>query len=192
MDELTIRPATPSDRPHLRAAVVELQEHESRLHETSLPGEAIADAYLAWMLGEAAKGGAAFVAEVDGAFAGFVAGWIVDEDNIAQTADSMPRCSAMISWTCASSGGEPWRSARSRSISRRRRSSPSSFSSDQSLSYGRASRPAAQSGLCSISRRKPLDEFAPMAQMKKSASTRSWSGIDCVSVRARRRRSMAN
>jgi hypothetical protein len=101
MDELTIRPATPSDRPHLRAAVVELQEHESRLHETSLPGEAIADAYLAWMLGEAAKGGAAFVAEVDGAFAGFVAGWIVDEDNIAQTADSMPRCSAMISWTCA-------------------------------------------------------------------------------------------
>ena len=88
MNELSIRPATPLDRPRLRGAIVELQEHERRLHDSRLPGEAIADAYLEWMLGEAAKAGAALVAEVDGAFAGFVAGWIVNEDNIAQTADS--------------------------------------------------------------------------------------------------------
>lgn len=88
MDELTIRPATPSDQPRLRTAIVELQEHERRLHASRLPGEAIADAYLAWMLDEVAKGGAAFVAEVDSAFAGFAAGWLLNEDNIAQTADS--------------------------------------------------------------------------------------------------------
>ena len=88
MDELTVRPARPSDWPRLRAAIVELQEHERRLHDARLPGEAIADAYLAWMLDEAAKGGALFIAEVDGAFAGFAAGWVVNEDNVAETADS--------------------------------------------------------------------------------------------------------
>jgi hypothetical protein len=46
MGELTIRNAAPSDRPHLRMAVVELQEHERNLHATRLPGETIADAYL--------------------------------------------------------------------------------------------------------------------------------------------------
>jgi ribosomal protein S18 acetylase RimI-like enzyme len=88
MTGLSIRGATPSDREALRGAIVELQEHERRLHATRLSGETIADAYLAWMLEQAAQRGAALVAEVDGDFAGFAAGWIVEESNIAETPDS--------------------------------------------------------------------------------------------------------
>jgi GNAT superfamily N-acetyltransferase len=88
MDGLTIRPATRSDRQNLRAAIVELQEHERRLHATRLPGEQIAGAYLDWMLGQAEASGAALVAEADGTFAGFAAGWVVEDDAIAETADS--------------------------------------------------------------------------------------------------------
>jgi ribosomal protein S18 acetylase RimI-like enzyme len=65
-----------------------LQEHERRLHATRLPGETIADAYLEWMLSKAAESGAIFIAEVDGAFGGFIAGWIENGDNLAETPDS--------------------------------------------------------------------------------------------------------
>ena len=85
---LKIRPATPSDRPRLRAAVVELHESERRLHDSRLPGEETADAYLDWMLVEAKKGGAVLVAEARGAFAGFASGWIVQENLIEETPDS--------------------------------------------------------------------------------------------------------
>jgi ribosomal protein S18 acetylase RimI-like enzyme len=88
MKEPTIRTAIPSDRPHLLQAVVELQDYERRLHATRLPGEEIADAYLDWMLKQAAEGGAVLVAEIDDAFAGFVAGWIEQQHNIAETPDS--------------------------------------------------------------------------------------------------------
>ena len=81
MSLLIVRPAAPFDLPHLRAAMVELQEHERLLHATRLPGEAVADAYLAWMLDRAAEAsGAAVIAEADGAFAGFAAGWVVEDD----------------------------------------------------------------------------------------------------------------
>jgi len=88
MDRLIVRPASPLDRPHLRAAIVELQDCERGLHPTRLPGEAIADAYLDWMLNRAAASGATLVADVDGAFAGFAAGWIEDGSNIAETPES--------------------------------------------------------------------------------------------------------
>jgi ribosomal protein S18 acetylase RimI-like enzyme len=78
---VTIRPATPTDRPHLRKAVVELQDHERRLHATRLPGEEIADAYLDWMQRQAAAG-AVLVAESDGAFVGFVAGWVEEAEGM--------------------------------------------------------------------------------------------------------------
>jgi phosphinothricin acetyltransferase len=48
----------------------------------------MADAYLEWMLKKAAVQGAVLVAEIDGAFAGFVAGWVEDEEHIAETPDS--------------------------------------------------------------------------------------------------------
>ncbi len=88
MDELTIRAAKPSDGPQLRRAVIELQDHESQLHPSRLPGEQIADAYLAWMAGRAAQRGAVLIAELDGVFAGFVAGWIEEEKHIEETPDS--------------------------------------------------------------------------------------------------------
>ena len=73
---LLIRPASPADRPQLRTAIVEMQDHERRLHATRLPGDQIADAYLDWMIERAKADGAVFVAESDGAFCGFVAGWV--------------------------------------------------------------------------------------------------------------------
>ena len=89
MDGLTIRVARPSDGPQLRRAVVELQDHERRLHPSRLPGEQIADAYLAWIEKRAAERcGAVLVAEIDGAFAGFVAGWIEEESHICETPES--------------------------------------------------------------------------------------------------------
>jgi len=89
MDEPNIRPAISSDWPQLRLAVTELQEHERRLHPTRLPGEQIADAYLKWMQKQAGdKDGAVLVAEIESGFVGFVAGWIEQEHNIAETAAS--------------------------------------------------------------------------------------------------------
>ena len=83
-----VRPAVADDRATLRQAVVELQEHERRLHATRLPAAHIADAYLDWMLARAECDGAVLVAEQGGAFAGFVAGWIEQADAVAETADS--------------------------------------------------------------------------------------------------------
>jgi ribosomal protein S18 acetylase RimI-like enzyme len=85
MEGLSIRAAALSDRPQLRRAVVELQDHERRLHSSRLPGDQIADAYLAWMEERAAEHGAVLIAEIDGAFAGFVAGWIEEESHICET-----------------------------------------------------------------------------------------------------------
>jgi ribosomal protein S18 acetylase RimI-like enzyme len=88
MGGLTIRPAAQSDGPRLRAAIVELHEHERRLHDSRLPGEETADAYLAWMIAEARQGGAVLVAEVGHEFAGFAAGWIAEDNVIEETPDS--------------------------------------------------------------------------------------------------------
>ncbi|MGH6868721.1 MAG: GNAT family N-acetyltransferase [Methylocella sp.] len=68
--------------------MIELQDHERRLHSTRLPGEQIADAYLARMQQRAGEAGTVLVAEIDGAFIGFAAGWIEHEDSVAETADS--------------------------------------------------------------------------------------------------------
>jgi hypothetical protein len=85
---LNVRLALPSDRLALAAAVVELHEEERRLHDSRLPGEETADAYLVWMLAEAARGGAIFVAEANGVFAGFAAEWIVEENVLEETPHS--------------------------------------------------------------------------------------------------------
>ena len=83
-----IRPATPSDRPLLIRAIVELQDHERLRHPTRLPGAQIADAYLEWLLRQTERQGAVLVAEHGGQFAGFVAGWVAEIANIAETPDS--------------------------------------------------------------------------------------------------------
>ena len=90
MSDVVIRPAMPADLPDLRLAMVELQEHERRLNATTrLPGEQIADAYLMRLQQEVAeKRGAIFIAERNGAFAGFAVGWIIERDHIPESADS--------------------------------------------------------------------------------------------------------
>jgi ribosomal protein S18 acetylase RimI-like enzyme len=85
---LTIRPVTAADWSELRKAVVELQDYEHRLHTTRLPGERIADAYLDWMPGQSESNGAVLVAERDGNFVGFVAGWIETTENVAEAPES--------------------------------------------------------------------------------------------------------
>ena len=88
LDPLVIRPTAPTDRPNLRHAIVELQEYERLRHATRLPGEQIADAYLVWIESQTAAGGTILVAERGGDFLGFVAGWVEETTNIAETADS--------------------------------------------------------------------------------------------------------
>jgi GNAT superfamily N-acetyltransferase len=85
---LHIRPATLADRSYLRQAVVELQEYERCLHTSRLPGEQIADVYLAWIESQTTANGALLVAEIEGQLVGFVAGWIEEEGAIAETQDS--------------------------------------------------------------------------------------------------------
>ena len=89
MVAITIRTARDGDRRFLRDAVFVLQEHERALHDSRRPGEAVAEAYRDWMLGEAARrSGAVFIAEADGVPAGFVACWVAEEESIAETPDS--------------------------------------------------------------------------------------------------------
>jgi ribosomal protein S18 acetylase RimI-like enzyme len=85
---LIIRSATTTDRPRLRQAIVELQNFERTQHTTRLPGEQVADAYLAWMLHKTDAQGAILVAESNDTFVGFVAGWIVETENIGETPES--------------------------------------------------------------------------------------------------------
>jgi ribosomal protein S18 acetylase RimI-like enzyme len=84
----TIRQATPADRSQLIAAIIELQEHERRLHDSLRPGVEIAAPYLASIEARAARQGAILVAETDEGFVGFVAGWIeLDDESICETAE---------------------------------------------------------------------------------------------------------
>ena len=86
---VTIRDAGPMDREQLRRAVVEVQEYERRLHNSRLPGEQIANAYLAWIENQIRNGGGTLlIAEIDRCFVGFVAGWIEHSDAVAETPDS--------------------------------------------------------------------------------------------------------
>jgi len=83
---VTIRDAGPMDRVQLRRAVVEIQEYERRLHNSRLPGEQIANAYLAWIENQIREGGGALlIAEIDRCFVDFVAGWIEHSDAVAET-----------------------------------------------------------------------------------------------------------
>jgi ribosomal protein S18 acetylase RimI-like enzyme len=87
-DGIVIRVATAADRPQLRQAIIELQDNERRLHSTRLPGVQIADDYLAWLESRTTASGALLIAETQGEFVGFAAGWIEQENSIAETPDS--------------------------------------------------------------------------------------------------------
>jgi ribosomal protein S18 acetylase RimI-like enzyme len=87
-ETVNIRLATSADWAHLRQAIIELQDCERLQHRTRLPGEQVADAYVDWMLGKADSRGAVLIAEINSIFAGFVAGWIEQNENIGETPDS--------------------------------------------------------------------------------------------------------
>jgi ribosomal protein S18 acetylase RimI-like enzyme len=84
----TIRDAVPADASQIIAAIGLLQEYERALHDTRRSGGEIAEAYFREIEARSARYGALLVAEVDGAFIGFVCGWIEQNDEVAETEDS--------------------------------------------------------------------------------------------------------
>ena len=89
MEGIHVRPAIDADSERLVEAVIDQQEYERKLHDSRLPGAAMAVAYLRHV-GEstAQNSGAIWVAELDGVFAGFAVCWVEHECNVAETADS--------------------------------------------------------------------------------------------------------
>jgi ribosomal protein S18 acetylase RimI-like enzyme len=87
-ERVIVRRATDADRGLLRQAIIELQNYERLHHTTRLPGEQVADAYVDCMRCRAESCGAVLVAESNSIFAGFVAGWIEQNENIGETPDS--------------------------------------------------------------------------------------------------------
>lgn len=75
MTETRIRPATTADRPALESFMAALQEHERALHDSRLPGSAMAADHLAYLLGEVAQcQGCCLIAERGGSPIGFLIG----------------------------------------------------------------------------------------------------------------------
>jgi ribosomal protein S18 acetylase RimI-like enzyme len=88
-DVTEIRRFLSSDRQSVLHALIEAQNHEMQLHDTRLPGETVAAAYLDRMLDDVeAGGGMLFVAEQDAAFVGFVGCLVVEDDVVQETPDS--------------------------------------------------------------------------------------------------------
>jgi ribosomal protein S18 acetylase RimI-like enzyme len=86
---VTIRTATDHDWPALLAAITDLQDYERTIHDTRRPGREIAEAYLdSLMASVTANAGSLLIAEAGGAFAGFAACWVKQEDVVAETEES--------------------------------------------------------------------------------------------------------
>lgn len=86
---ITLRDATPEDRPFLLDAIAALNDHERALHDTRLPGAAIAQAYFAKIEGKIATSHGCIVVALSGEQrVGYMACRIEDDDAPAETADS--------------------------------------------------------------------------------------------------------
>jgi ribosomal protein S18 acetylase RimI-like enzyme len=89
MAGVVIRPYRETDRAAVIAAEIDLQEYERTLHDTRLPGAAVMEAYFDGLQQQvAAQSGAILVAEDDGRLLGLVACVVVQDDMVAETADS--------------------------------------------------------------------------------------------------------
>ena len=87
--DITVRPATATDHGALRAAIIDLQEYERALHDSRRPGITIADAYVIDLEQRIAeRQGLIVIAEASGRFAGYSAGWVQQDDTLAQTPDA--------------------------------------------------------------------------------------------------------
>ena len=73
VEQVVIRPYRDEDAPMVRRSFIELQDHEHELAPDSPTGEAIADAYLAWMHRQCRENdGIVGVARIDDEAVGFV------------------------------------------------------------------------------------------------------------------------
>jgi ribosomal protein S18 acetylase RimI-like enzyme len=89
MSDITVRSATDADEAKLLAAITDEQDYECALHDTRKAGSEIARPYLAYLKARIAQNrGLLLVAERDDAFAGYAAGWIENENNVAETDSS--------------------------------------------------------------------------------------------------------
>lgn len=87
--DITVRPVVLADHGALRVAIIDLQEYERALHDSRRAGLTIADAYVADLVERtAARRGLIVVAEEGGGFAGYAAGWVQEDDTLAETPDS--------------------------------------------------------------------------------------------------------
>jgi hypothetical protein len=85
IEPLIIRPADPADRPNPRTAIIELQEYERLRHRRGY----LASRSPTPISTDASQAGVVvLVAELADNFLGFVAGWIEQTNNLAETADS--------------------------------------------------------------------------------------------------------
>src|SRR5262245_55837075 len=89
LSKITIRPYEPRDRADVVAAEADLQEYERELHDTRIPGDIAAEPTFRLLESLiSANDGELFVAEEDGAFVGYAAGFILRDENPAETEDS--------------------------------------------------------------------------------------------------------
>jgi GNAT superfamily N-acetyltransferase len=89
LSQVRVRPYEPRDRANVVAAESDLQEYERKLHDTRIPGDEAAEP--TFRLLESlinANDGEIFVAEDSKGFLGYAAGFILRDENPAETEDS--------------------------------------------------------------------------------------------------------
>jgi GNAT superfamily N-acetyltransferase len=89
LSRIRIRNYEPRDRVSVVAAEADLQEYERKLHDTRIPGDVAAEPTFRLLESLiSANEGELFVAEEDGAFVGYAAGFVLRDENPAETEDS--------------------------------------------------------------------------------------------------------
>jgi ribosomal protein S18 acetylase RimI-like enzyme len=103
---ILIEPATEADRKAIVDGIADLQDVERDISDTRRPGKDIAEQYVARL--EASidqKRGTILVARADGNVAGFIACWIEQEDNVAETPESTTYGYISDAWVAADMRG---------------------------------------------------------------------------------------
>lgn len=89
LSRILIRTYEPRDRADVIAAEADLQEYERNLHDTRIPGDVAAEPTFRLLENLiSANDGELFVAEEGGAFVGYAAGFVLRDENPAETEDS--------------------------------------------------------------------------------------------------------
>jgi ribosomal protein S18 acetylase RimI-like enzyme len=100
--KIVIEPATEADRKAIVGGIADLQDVERAITDTRRPGKEIAEEYVAQLQASIdQKRGAIFVARIAGKVAGFVACWIEQDDNVAETPESTTYGYISDAWVAA-------------------------------------------------------------------------------------------